>query len=123
MIRKVRELGDQDHFNDEFSDAEKNFTYFVPANSAWDKIEWSFVSAYKILFTGLFPLQVHSTECDRCDISAFLIPSLESNDSGTTLEGLRTNEHDGTGVRDEKERWRSNAARNGDAEIRRKGGR
>ena len=61
MIRKVRELGDQDHFNDEFSDMEKNFTYLVPANSAWDKIEWSFVSAYKILFTGLFPLQVHST--------------------------------------------------------------
>ena len=58
MIRKVRELGDQDHFNDEFSVTEKNFTYLVPANSAWDKIEWSFVSAYKILFTGLFPLQV-----------------------------------------------------------------
>ena len=58
IFRKVRELGDQDHFNDEFSDMEKKFTYLVPANSAWDKIEWNFVSAYKILFTGLFPLQV-----------------------------------------------------------------
>ena len=59
IFRKVRELGYQDHFNNGFSDMEKNFTYLIPANSAWDKINRNFASAYKILFTGLFPLQVH----------------------------------------------------------------
>ena len=47
----------------------------------------------------------------------------ESNDPGTASEGLRGNEHDGIGRPDEKARRRSDAARDGVAEIRREAGR
>ncbi len=58
FISNVRDLGDQDHFNDVFARTDRNYTYLVPANSAWEKIGKNFASTYKILFNGMFPTQV-----------------------------------------------------------------
>ena len=72
---------------------EKNFTYLIPANSAWDKINRSFASAYKILFTGLFPLQVHrhigigGTVRKAMPKKLLHFSTSEPNDTGATSEG------------------------------------
>lgn len=58
VYRDAFSLGNQDRFNAQLKESDRNFTYFVPSNQAWEKINREFSSAYKVLFMGDFAYTV-----------------------------------------------------------------
>ena len=58
ISRSVYSLGNQDHFNDMLKDTDRNFTFIVPSNQAWNHIKDEYTSAHKVLFLGTFAYQV-----------------------------------------------------------------
>ena len=54
-------LGAQDHFNNKLEETGSKFTYLVPSNEAWKKIQGEMASTFKVLFNGDFGYQVLQT--------------------------------------------------------------
>jgi len=54
MMTKTFDLGNQEHFNDDFKKAEEKFTYLVPTDKAWEEIQQEMATAHKVLFMGEF---------------------------------------------------------------------
>ncbi|KAK7793957.1 hypothetical protein R5R35_005820 [Gryllus longicercus] len=50
MLNQTFHLGETDHFNEQLGDKSKRFTYFVPRDLAWKKLEIRFPSTHKKLF-------------------------------------------------------------------------
>jgi len=54
MMTKTFDLGNQEHFNDDFKNIEEEFTYLVPTDKAWEEIQQEMATAHKVLFMGEF---------------------------------------------------------------------
>lgn len=54
LYRSAHKLGEVLHFNDQLDNTRKHFTYFVPRDSAWKKIEVQSPSVYKKVFMPEF---------------------------------------------------------------------
>lgn len=50
MLNKTYQLGKYDGFNDQLDDMRKHFTYFVPRDLAWQKMETKYPTAHKKIF-------------------------------------------------------------------------
>jgi len=59
MMSNTFELGTQEHFNDQLNRSDVAFTYLVPTNQAWEKLQKQYATAYKVLFMGEYFYQVH----------------------------------------------------------------
>lgn len=58
MLNKTYQLGKYDNFNDQLDDMRKHFTYFVPRDYAWAKMEAKYPSAHKKIFMRDFGYHV-----------------------------------------------------------------
>ncbi|XP_068082628.1 fasciclin-1 [Anabrus simplex] len=58
MLNKTYHLGMNDGFNDMLGDTQKKFTYFVPRDLAWKKLELRYPSVHKKLFMKDFSYHV-----------------------------------------------------------------
>jgi len=54
MMTKTFDLGNQEHFNDDFKNEEEKFTYLVPTDNAWEEVQQEMATAHKVLFMGEF---------------------------------------------------------------------
>jgi len=54
MMTKTFDLGNQEHFNDDFKKVDEKFTYLVPTDKAWEEIQQEMATAHKVLFMGEF---------------------------------------------------------------------
>ena len=52
MMTKTFDLGNQEHFNDDFKKAEEKFTYLVPTDKAWEEIQQEMATAHKVSFSS-----------------------------------------------------------------------
>ena len=50
MMTKTFDLGNQEHFNDDFKNTEEEFTYLVPTDKAWEEIQQEMATAHKVYF-------------------------------------------------------------------------
>ena len=51
-------LGNQGHFNKQFKREDERYTYLVPSDSAWDRLNAEFATAHKQLFMGEYAYHV-----------------------------------------------------------------
>uniref|UniRef100_A0A1B6D4C3 FAS1 domain-containing protein n=1 Tax=Clastoptera arizonana TaxID=38151 RepID=A0A1B6D4C3_9HEMI len=58
MLNKTNELGKYENFNDQLDDPHKHYTYFVPRDFAWGKMEARHPSAHKKIFMNEFGYHV-----------------------------------------------------------------
>lgn len=58
--RKTYQLGKYDGFNDQLYDMRNRFTYFVPRDLAWQKMEAQYPSAHKKMFMREYRYHVSS---------------------------------------------------------------
>lgn len=58
MLNQTYHLGENDKFNEQLGDKDKKFTYFVPRDLAWKKLEIRFPSTHKKLFMKDFNYHV-----------------------------------------------------------------
>lgn len=56
---KTYRMGEQTGFNEQLNDTTKRFTYFVPRDYAWNKMETRYPSAHKKLFMRDFSYHVN----------------------------------------------------------------
>ena len=54
MMTKTFDLGNQEHFNDDFKKAEEKFTYLVPTDKAWEEIQQEMATAHKVSFSPIY---------------------------------------------------------------------
>ena len=50
MMTKTFDLGNQEHFNDDFKNEEEKFTYLVPTDNAWEEVQQEMATAHKVFF-------------------------------------------------------------------------
>ena len=50
MMTKTFDLGNQEHFNDDFKNEEEKFTYLVPTDNAWEEVQQEMATAHKVGF-------------------------------------------------------------------------
>ena len=50
MMTKTFDLGNQEHFNDDFKKVDEKFTYLVPTDKAWEEIQQEMATAHKVSF-------------------------------------------------------------------------
>ena len=54
MMTKTFDLGNQEHFNDDFKNEEEKFTYLVPTDNAWEEVQQEMATAHKVCLCLLF---------------------------------------------------------------------
>ena len=59
MMTKTFDLGNQEHFNDDFKNEEEKFTYLVPTDNAWEEVQQEMATAHKVCFCLLFVFNHH----------------------------------------------------------------
>ena len=57
MMTKTFDLGNQEHFNDDFKKVDEKFTYLVPTDKAWEEIQQEMATAHKVCFQPFWPPQ------------------------------------------------------------------
>jgi len=88
MMTKTFQLGNQEHFNDDFKRADGTFTYLVPTDRAWEHLRAQEATAYKVLFMGEYFYQSEKILKRHLKVGASLsLANLTSTGSISVLRG------------------------------------